>query len=43
MRNFPIFIVAFLLFSFTATKPALTDKERKDATELLTKTEQGVF
>jgi hypothetical protein len=43
MRKLPIFIVTLLLFSFTTTKPPLTDKERKDAVELLTKTEQGVF
>jgi len=43
MRKFPVFIVAFLLFSFNTSKPALTDKERKDAIELLSKTEQGVF
>ena len=43
MRKFPVFIVALLLFSFTATKHGLTDKERKDAIELLSKTEQGVF
>jgi len=43
MRKLPIFIVTLLLFSFTTTKPPLTEKERKDAVELLTKTEQGVF
>ena len=43
MRKLPILIATLLLFSFTTTKPPLTDKERKDAIELLTKTEQGVF
>lgn len=43
MRKLIILLAAFFLFSFTFTKSPLTDKERKDAVSLLSKTEQGVF
>jgi hypothetical protein len=43
MRKLLFLCAAFLVSSFTATSPTLTDKERKDAIEQLSKTEQGVF
>jgi len=43
MKKLLVFISAFFLFSFSVSKPPLTDKERKDALDLLSKTEQGVF
>ena len=44
MKKPAIFVLSLLLFSFTSIRPgALTDKERKDAIDLLSKTEQGVF
>lgn len=43
MRKLFFVFAAFFLSSFTLTSPPLTEKERKDAVELLTKTEQGVF
>lgn len=43
MKQLFVFFAAFCLSSFTLTSPPLKDKERKDALELLAKTEQGVF
>ena len=43
MRKLLMLFATISLFSFTSIKPPLTDKERKDAIELLTQTEQGVF
>jgi hypothetical protein len=43
MRRLFVFFTAFILSSFTLTGPTLSDKERKDAVNLLSKTEQGVF
>ena len=43
MRKVFLFLAAFILFSFTTTSPTLTDKERKFAIDLLSKTEWGVF
>jgi len=43
MQKLCILFAALFLFSFTSIKPPLTDKERKDAVELLTKTEKDVF
>ena len=44
MKKPAIFVLSLLLFSFTSIRPgSLTDKERKDAIDLLSKTEQGVF
>ncbi len=43
MRKIFILSAAFFLFSFTSSNPPLTDKEKKDAADLLFKTEQGVF
>ena len=43
MRKLLFLCAAFLVSSFTFTSPSLTDKERKDAIEQLSKTEQGVF
>jgi len=43
MRKLLFLCAAFLVSSFTFTSPTLTDKERKDAIEQLSKTEQGVF
>ena len=41
-KPFILFALLFLI-SFTSIKPPLTDKERKDAIELLSNTEQDVF
>ncbi|HEY2348125.1 MAG TPA: DinB family protein [Puia sp.] len=43
MRKLLFLCSAFLISSFTMMSPTLSDKERKDATDLLSKTEQGVF
>lgn len=44
MKKPSLFLFSLLLFSFTVIRPGtLSDKERKDATDLLSKTEQGVF
>ena len=43
MRKLLFLCAAFLVSSFTPTSPTLSDKERKDAIEQLSKTEQGVF
>jgi hypothetical protein len=43
MKKLIILFAASLLFSFSFTKPPITDKERNYAIDLLTKTEQGVF
>jgi hypothetical protein len=43
MRKLLFLFSAFLISSFTMLSPTLSDKERKDATDLLSKTEQGVF
>ena len=43
MRQLLFLCAAFLVSSSTSTSPTLTDKERKDAIEQLSKTEQGVF
>jgi len=43
MRKLLFLCAAFLVSSFTSMSPTLTDKERKDAVEQLSKTEQGVF
>ena len=44
MRKLSISIMtAFLFLGFSLPAPTITDKERKDASELLSKTEQGVF
>lgn len=43
MKKFPVYFIAFLLLAFTGKKTSITDQERKMATDLLSKTEQGVF
>src|ERR1700682_3791807 len=43
MRKLFVLFTAVFLSSFTLLSPTLTDKERKNAVELLSKTEQGVF
>ncbi|MES1216723.1 MAG: DinB family protein [Bacteroidota bacterium] len=44
MKKFSLALApVFLLLSLTISSGPITDKERKDATDLLTKTEQGVF
>jgi hypothetical protein len=43
MRKLLFLCAAFLVSSFTSMSPTLTDKERKDAVDQLSKTEQGVF
>lgn len=43
MSKLSFLIAAFLLSSFTLAGPTLSDKERKDAIELLNSTELGVF
>jgi len=43
MKKFASFLPALLLLSFTLAGNSITDKERKDAADLLQKTEQGVF
>jgi hypothetical protein len=43
MRNLIVLFTTIFLSSFTLMSPTLSDKERKDAVELLSKTEQGVF
>ncbi len=43
MTKFASIICALALFSFCLPTAPLSDKERKDATDLLKKTEQGVF
>jgi hypothetical protein len=43
MKKFVSFMPALLFLSFTLAGNSLTDKERKDAADLLQKTEQGVF
>ncbi|MCW3118437.1 MAG: DinB family protein [Chitinophagaceae bacterium] len=44
MKKLAFFVIpAFLFLAFTFPKNSITDKERKDATDLLSKTEQGVF
>ena len=44
MKKFVFFIVPVLFFvAFRPPVGTITDKERKDAVDLLTKTEQGVF
>ena len=43
MRKLFLFIAAFFLFSFSLTKASLSEKERKDAVDLLSKTESGVY
>jgi DinB superfamily len=43
MKKFASIIFALVLFSFSLPTAPLSDKERKDATDLLKKTEQGVF
>ena len=43
MRKLLFLCAAFLVSSFTATSPTISDKERKDAIEQLSNTEQGVF
>jgi len=43
MRKLIIACSAVLLSSFTLISSSISDKERKDAVELLTTTEQGVF
>jgi hypothetical protein len=43
MKKFASLIFVSLLFSFTLPGNSITDKERKDAADLLQKTEQGVF
>jgi DinB superfamily len=43
MRKLFILFAAFVLTSFTSISPTLSDKERTDAIDLISKTEQGVF
>jgi hypothetical protein len=43
MKKLFFLCTAFLMFSFTSMSPTLSDKERKDAIDLLSKTELGVF
>jgi len=43
MRKLLFLCATFLVCSFTSVNSTLTDKERKDAIEQLSKTEQGVF
>jgi hypothetical protein len=43
MKKLFFLCTAFLMFSFTSVSPTLSDKERKDAIDLLSKTELGVF
>jgi uncharacterized damage-inducible protein DinB len=44
MKKLTLFVIpAFLFLAFTFPKNSITEKERKDAAELLAKTEQGVF
>ncbi len=43
MKKLALLILPLVLFSFAIRPATLTDKERKDATDLLSKTEQGVF
>ncbi len=43
MRKSFLFFTILFLSSFTSIGPTLTDKERNDAVDLLSKTEQGVF
>jgi len=43
MRKLLFLCATFLISSFTFVSPTLTDKERKDAIEQLSKTELGVF
>ncbi|MEJ0104986.1 MAG: DinB family protein [Bacteroidota bacterium] len=43
MKKFTSFMSALLFLSFTLAGNSLTEKERKDAADILQKTEQGVF
>jgi len=43
MRKLFVFLTILFLSSFTTLAPTLSDKERNDAVDLLSKTEQGVF
>ena len=43
MRKLFVFLTILFLSSFTTLGPTLSDKERNDAVDLLSKTEQGVF
>src|SRR3954447_12268926 len=43
MKKPALFMLSLLLFAFTLRPATLTDKERKDATDILSKTETGVF
>lgn len=43
MKKFVFLLLPVLLFSFSVNPAIITDKERKDAIDLLQKTEQGVF
>ena len=43
MRKSFVFLTILFLSSFTSIGPTLSDKERNDAVDLLSKTEQGVF
>jgi DinB superfamily len=43
MKKLFILFTAFIITSFTSLSPTLSEKERADAIDLLSKTEQGVF
>jgi hypothetical protein len=43
MKKLFILLAAFAFTSFTSLSPTLSEKERTDAIDLLSKTEQGVF
>lgn len=43
MKKFSLALLPLILFSFALRPATITDKERKDAVDLLQKTEQGVF